>query len=129
MAPLGTRAETLPALHAEPQNSFKTKVNDLADCRRPPCQGVRVALICRTEWKGVLSLLVGQRSELPSNDVSMLLYANPVCGFLEGRRQVSGTGYLAPGTWYPAPEPVRRRGPNTEPDHWKTRTPVQDVRL
>jgi hypothetical protein len=25
-----------------------------------------------------------------------------------------GTGYLAPGTWYPAPEPVRRRGPNTE---------------
>jgi len=30
------------------------------------------------------------------------------------RYQVSGTGYLAPGTWYPAPEPVRRRGPNTE---------------
>jgi hypothetical protein len=28
--------------------------------------------------------------------------------------QVSGTGYLAPGTWYPPPEPVRRRGPNTE---------------
>ena len=27
---------------------------------------------------------------------------------------VSGTGYLTPGTWYPAPEPVRRRGPNTE---------------
>jgi hypothetical protein len=26
-----------------------------------------------------------------------------------------GTGYLAPGTWYPAPEPVRRRGPDTEP--------------
>ena len=25
-----------------------------------------------------------------------------------------GTDYLAPGTWYPAPEPVRRRGPNTE---------------
>jgi len=29
--------------------------------------------------------------------------------------QVSGTGYLAPGTRYPAPEPVRRRGSNTEP--------------
>jgi hypothetical protein len=30
------------------------------------------------------------------------------------RYQVSGTGYLAPGTRYPAPKPVRRRGPNTE---------------
>jgi len=28
--------------------------------------------------------------------------------------QVSGTGYLVPGTGYPAPEPVRRRGPDTE---------------
>jgi len=26
----------------------------------------------------------------------------------------SDSGYLVPGTWYPAPEPVRRRGPNTE---------------
>jgi hypothetical protein len=25
-----------------------------------------------------------------------------------------GTGYLVPGTRYPEPEPVRRRGPNTE---------------
>ena len=40
--------------------------------------------------------------------------ADPVCGFFEGRCQVSGTGYLAPGTRYPAPEPVRRRGPDTE---------------
>jgi len=27
--------------------------------------------------------------------------------------QVSGTGHLVPGSWYPAPEPVRRRGPDT----------------
>jgi hypothetical protein len=40
--------------------------------------------------------------------------ANSVCGFFEDRYQVSGTGYLAPGNWYPAPEPNRRRGPNTE---------------
>jgi len=30
------------------------------------------------------------------------------------RYRVPGIGYLAPGTWYPAPEPVRRRGPNTD---------------
>jgi hypothetical protein len=54
-------------------------------------------------------------------------YANPVCGFFGDRCPVSGTGYLKPGTWYPAPEPVRRRAPKTEPDHWKTRTPgMQD---
>jgi hypothetical protein len=40
--------------------------------------------------------------------------AYPVCGFFEDRCQVPGTGYLAPGTWYPAPEPNRRRGPDTE---------------
>jgi len=44
----------------------------------------------------------------------ILYLAYPVCGFFGDRCQVSGTGYLAPGTWYPAPEPVRRRGPNTE---------------
>jgi hypothetical protein len=51
----------------------------------------------------------------------------PCAGFSETGAQVSGTGYLKPGTWYPAPEPVRRRAPKTEPDHWKTRTPgMQD---
>jgi hypothetical protein len=34
------------------------------------------------------------------------------------RYPVSGTGYLAPGTWHPAPEPVRRRGPDTEDRAW-----------
>jgi len=29
-------------------------------------------------------------------------------------RNGSDSAYLVPGTWYPAPEPVRRRGPNTE---------------
>jgi hypothetical protein len=38
---------------------------------------------------------------------------------------VSGTGYLAPGTWYPAPEPVRRRGPNTE--HRRPARPLENA--
>jgi hypothetical protein len=51
--------------------------------------------------------------------------ANPVCAFLEDRYQVSGTGYLAPGTWYPAPEPNRRRGPDTEPRGPSIRDPIR----
>jgi len=44
----------------------------------------------------------------------------PCAGFSRTgvRYQVSGTGYLAPGTWYPAPKPVRRRGPDTEDRVW-----------
>jgi len=38
--------------------------------------------------------------------ISILHLAYPVCAFFEDRCQVSGTGYLAPETWYPAPEPV-----------------------
>jgi len=38
--------------------------------------------------------------------ISILHLAYPVCAFFEDRCQVPGTGYLAPETWYPAPEPV-----------------------
>jgi len=37
------------------------------------------------------------------------------------RYRVPGIGCRLPGTWYPAPEPVRRRRPDTEPG---TRHPV-----
>jgi hypothetical protein len=49
------------------------------------------------------------------HSVTSILHT-PCAGFSKtgARYQVSGTGYLAPGTRYPAPKPVRRRGPNTE---------------
>jgi hypothetical protein len=62
----------------------------------------------------VPGLVPALSSKNAHTEYASCIHTYPVCGFLEDRYQVSGTGYLAPGTWYPAPEPNRRRRPDTE---------------